>query len=1199
MKSKILLKRTLPIIIALFVIVVVALVATVVTLDKKTPSLSKALGEENYLTYTNNGVTISMTNNDVYDLLRDTNYGASSSVTQLVRMIDEGLLTNGEKNYLNSVENEKVRERIEYAVLGYEFADYEKANKTGFELAAKKANKSYDEYLAEKVNDIIEDFIDDFLTMYGIKLNADDITFDGTKINAKADSKVFAYYALEEAKYLYAREYLEKNYSEDLKAYNEYLNAKEAYDKYTAALARYESDLATWKEASKKTRGDKPVKNDYISLYTVREEPEEVAAPAITETMVSNKYASDNVDKFWAVVINYSSVAAAKTALNQNGYIFEDNKYKTSAGVELTDDEVVQMYIKLYNQYYQNLGKDALTTAAFTPDWTDEDSEFYFTASDLLSRGIYSKNSTNKAYNYESGYAYNDKLSSNLYLIVARDKALTWDEYLEAQDKKYYETEYYTSVLADLLDDATTSTYINKALVTLRADSDLLIYDTVLEQVYMASYESDYKATKKASSSAVASYKVNGKKYEVSADDLFKALANTQYGVSSFIYKYQYNWMFLEATDKDGNLLNKYVDYKAYLDGASYKKASKDEAMYKDAKEYVDNLKTNFKANAYANEDGTGYNKKYGWNAFIRDYYYENYNVELNNEDDLMVFFVYQKLMDEYQASVTKITTSTWNDVYKIYMAKTASEYMSISAEELYIKLFDAEGSKVDPINWTAEQVAKAKALYDEVLSALTKIQESEISAFLSGLETAFDNAPKAIDGAYTGDYAYNYVYAVGDGTQITINVSEYKSYGFDVTSTSASFTNTSGDDYLKYAARQVWKSLMGELIKGKAVSELVVYDTTWTPKDYYGIGNANYLASSEGFVVLAFTSANYSSFFKTVGSTSSSSAAKTRVHALMASYEELHAADAGFESFEELFAEWVKADDKTASEAKILAVFKDKLAMDDVTAFSDVEDFFKTYVNDRYAFIAFPELEYVLMYLYDQSKKNEDDYVSLSDLYSDYEDAVKDNEGIDTAKEAVMKIVEKYINDASLNVNFTSFDAFLPYLTKYADSDTSAYYKASVTTWFTTYSSSSSTLVYGNFASTTYANREMFTTLLNNLNANFNASDEVKDVMNKLVETSIDNATSSLSYLAFTKGDKAAVESLLNAVLAIKDFDLSDEKVLDVLFTYGNEYSAEKTTFTAVMSTLSTYAKAQYQALSAEDKAELADLATAAGLVD
>ena len=50
MKSKILLKRTLPIIIALFVIVVVALVATVVTLDKKTPSLSKALGEENYLT---------------------------------------------------------------------------------------------------------------------------------------------------------------------------------------------------------------------------------------------------------------------------------------------------------------------------------------------------------------------------------------------------------------------------------------------------------------------------------------------------------------------------------------------------------------------------------------------------------------------------------------------------------------------------------------------------------------------------------------------------------------------------------------------------------------------------------------------------------------------------------------------------------------------------------------------------------------------------------------------------------------------------------------------------------------------------------------------------------------------------------------------------------------------------------------------
>ena len=62
---------------------------------------------------------------------------------------------------------------------------------------------------------------------------------------------------------------------------------------------------------------------------------------------------------------------------------------------------------------------------------------------------------------------------------------------------------------------------------------------------------------------------------------------------------------------------------------------------------------------------------------------------------------------------------------------------------------------------------------------------------------------------------------------------------------------------------------------------------------------------------------------------------------------------------------------------------------------------------------------------------------------------------------------------------------------------------------------------------------------------------------------------------------------------------DVERDNVLDVLFTYGNEYSAEKTTFTAVMGALSTYAKAQYNALNAEDKAELADLATAAGLVD
>ena len=68
---------------------------------------------------------------------------------------------------------------------------------------------------------------------------------------------------------------------------------------------------------------------------------------------------------------------------------------------------------------------------------------------------------------------------------------------------------------------------------------------------------------------------------------------------------------------------------------------------------------------------------------------------------------------------------------------------------------------------------------------------------------------------------------------------------------------------------------------------------------------------------------------------------------------------------------------------------------------------------------------------------------------------------------------------------------------------------------------------------------------------------------MEELVNTSIENADSSLSYLQFTKNDKDAVEGLLNAVYDFKDFDVADADLLDVLFTYGDDYSAEKTTYT------------------------------------
>ena len=1210
MKSKLLLKRTLPIIIALFVIVVVALVSTVVTLDKRVPGFSKGVGEEAYLTYTSNGVEIKMTKQDVYDMLRDENYGASSTVSQLVRLIDADLLANGEKNYLTLATDASVKERVEYAILGYTLEDYVKNNKESFELASKKAGKTYEAYLTEKVNDQIKNFKNSFLTNNGVELGENDVTFNGTTLNVATTSKAYEYYKLEEAKFLYAKDVITNNQKDNLVDYLAYQAKLESYNKYQAALKRFEDDLATWKVTDKKIRGEKPVKSDYVKAFEeVKDEPKEVTT-AVTEADVSSKYGKEVVEKYWMVLINYSSSNVAKDALSQNGVEIKNGKWLNSTTqAELTDSEVVDKVIALYNQYYQNMDKAALTTAAFTPDWTNTESEFYFTRSQLSSFGIYAKNSTNGAYNYQDGsYVYNDELSSKIYLIVAKDSALSWDEYKEAQGKAWNETAFYNEYLNEILEEKVTQSYINNAMAELRYENDLLIYDVNLESKYMSAYTSDYKATKKSSKTLVCSYKVNGEKKEISVDDLFESLSGTQYGVSSFIYKYQYNWMFLEAKDNDGNLFNTYVDYKAYMDGASAKKASKDQNMYNDAIKYVNNVKDNFKANAYAKEDGTGYNSNYGWKNFIRDYYYENYNVELNSQDDLVVFYIYQQLMDKYQDYVSSVTLEKYNNVYLMYMVKTASEYMNVTADQLQIKLFDAKGNKVDPANWTAEQLTKAQGLYDEILAALPKVEKENLTAFFSGLETAFDNAPKAINGAYTGEYAYTYKYAVANSTAapIVINVSEYKSFGFDVVSTTTTITNSTANNELNYAGRQIWKSKLNELVKGSAINETIVYststDASYVPQDYYGLGNGNYLATSDGLVVLVASSLSYSTFFKTVGSTTGSSAIKTRILAEMKAYEELHKNDVGFETFEQLYAKWIKADAATKEtvENQIAAVFETGLGMADVTSFGMIEDYFKAYVNDRTAFIAFPSLTYIQMYLYDKTMSDNDDYTSLSDLYDDYEDAVKDNENVEKAKDAIMNVVNKYINNASLNINFANFESFEPFLTNYADSDYSGYYLSQITTWFSNISSTSKTLVYGDYSSTAYANNEMFKSLLANLNANFSANDVTKAVMEALINDQIKANEKELTYLTFCNGSKESVESLIKAVINMKDFDSASENVLDVLFTYGDTYKAEKETYTQAMNAFKAYAKAQYQALSAADKtAELVALATQAGLVD
>ena len=413
-------------------------------------------------------------------------------------------------------------------------------------------------------------------------------------------------------------------------------------------------------------------------------------------------------------------------------------------------------------------------------------------------------------------------------------------------------------IIAALTEDAKTDTYVKEKIVELRKEKGLMFYDTALESAYIKSYDSKFEASKKENKKAVLV--VNGQEY--STDEYFNELSKRM--ASSYV---------LDFVTKEIVLLsehNKMIsNYSPDMTYKQLKKAVVDDEKWNELLESVQALKNNFAGNAFSQY---GFPSTYGWKNFLRDFYLTYYGTLVTSDEDLMVYYIYQEALSNMAKEANNYLDDTkLQEAVEAAMAKQEADFFNVGGYHLLISVYEADGKTlVDPIEtgWTAEQVAGAQALYNEIIEKILPVSdpENELEEFV----TEFNNAPYyslyGLDGATLGTPALNNQPALDDkGTEpylyqvsnnVTIEISKYKSLGLSVKyeSLSAFGAGKMVEQFEDYS-RSVW----AEQREAGAIT-YNTDDNKWeleaTVFPEQGVNADDYLVTEFGYHVFTITSA-------------------------------------------------------------------------------------------------------------------------------------------------------------------------------------------------------------------------------------------------------------------------------------------------------------------------------------------------------
>ncbi|MDD3999734.1 MAG: hypothetical protein PHX62_02410, partial [Bacilli bacterium] len=471
-------KRTLPLIIVLAIIIAIAVSCTIFNKDKAIPGIKNP--DEIYFEVKESGRTFSMTNQEIYDQLRN-NYGLS----MLIEMVDIDLLKLG-NNYYDAVTEEEIDEAI----------------------AEDKFPSGQDDLSEEEIEEAEEKFNEDMLVNNGL-------------IN---DTQIRNHYRLILAKRKYAASVLEEEIKDADELAKEddknepYFTEKEYETQYKADYqngywaivvpfnSKEEGDLLLKQLGVTVHEKDTSITGDFTKwVKTIDDEEVTLTASEIAEVFVDM----------------YNAVNSYKVA----GY--PENTLSLTKGVQYDFDEE---------------GKYTFNTEIASEEENQSLNEFYYTFEKITEYNSSIQNYLKvsmKNYDNHDGEEITSTttfytptirsyVNNTLYVYILKIAEEIAPELDEVRDEVY----------DTLFDKVLTDNYISKKMLEFRESKGFAIYDEMLEENYQSSilsYDIEHKTTKAASDNLVA--KVG--EVEYSADMLFNHM-DARFGMSITLNRVNY-----------------------------------------------------------------------------------------------------------------------------------------------------------------------------------------------------------------------------------------------------------------------------------------------------------------------------------------------------------------------------------------------------------------------------------------------------------------------------------------------------------------------------------------------------------------------------------------------------------------------------------------------------------------------------------
>lgn len=509
-----------------------------------------------------------------------------------------------------------------------------------------------------------------------------------------------------------------------------------------------------------------------------------------------DKYFNANyMNGYYAIIVSFDSYLLLNNAMKQLGYDFKNNDWiKLENGTIPTVSEITQAFIDLYNM--QNASKvEGYPTSTLSLNLDNEykvvDGKYVFALN--KADKLFYTHADITSYQLEIQQLLKSHMSSylegdNWYTKTPQNykNGARYSLVLKIAEKVYDKEVEKANIREKLLEAKLTNAYISEAIIKLRAENNLVIFDKQLEDSYITKVKDvkfDHAATKERSNQLVA--KINN--FEYTADKLFHTMASS-YGISAVANQLEYI-RFLENMN-----LNDIYNFntKEVIDATEFtiiKQAVKDE-------------KSNFEKDVYKDK---GYPASYGWTNFLQNVY------GVENEEELLKFYVYQSVRERQANKLAEIKDLTEESqlwlFYKQKMEEMVSKYYNNKGVHLLISVNNSKGSPINPTEWTETQRAYAKEAYLAIMNYLKEENNDSYSQKLIAIDNAFKKAPLFLAGRPQTTEAQPEV----EGVKYVFNnieVSKYKSVGLTFTYQDlGTFQNGSMVVEFDEAAKSIWNA--------------------------------------------------------------------------------------------------------------------------------------------------------------------------------------------------------------------------------------------------------------------------------------------------------------------------------------------------------------------------------------------------------